>query len=587
MLLEAVDVLRSMIKALSEGGSVALEVVNAVQRRLEDALGSGSAKTTTIAWHDGQDTSRDHANCGFLIRFRPHADMLLTGNEPMRLIRELAGMGELETRLDADQVPPFGEMDPEHCYLGWEFKLRGNIDEAAIREVFEWVEDDCDLDITRQDAEVESNDEPVATVSRPEKEKQAAVQPEQGMQGARGGSIRVDTDKIDSIINMVGELVITQSMLGQIGSCLEDNEECADIYLEKLQKGLSQLEQTTRELQDGIMNMRMLPISFIFNRFPRLVHDLSKKLDKEVDLVITGEHTEVDKTVLEKLGDPLVHLVRNALDHGLEGIDERRTGGKADRGTIRLDACHKGGSIVITITDDGRGLDREKILAKAYSQGLLKPSDNSTDDEVWKLIFSPGFSTAEEVSDVSGRGVGMDVVMKNINILGGSIDIDTKPGRGTVITVRLPLTLSILDGQLIKVSDQVYVIPLTGIVESLLVDSACQRSVAGKPVLYSLRDEYIPTVGLQKLFSLPETSESSQKLMVVVESDGEKTGLIVDDLLAQQQVVIKSLDTNYRKVEWISGATILGDGTVALILDIPSLVRAMKRDGMSTAQNAA
>jgi len=345
--------------------------------------------------------------------------------------------------------------------------------------------------------------------------------------------------------------------------------------LENLRDGLAQLERNTRELQEGVMRIRMLPISFAFSRFPRLVHDLSSKLGKKVELKLSGEQTELDKTVMEKIGDPLVHLVRNALDHGIETPELRRSQGKPELGQIHLEAFHQGGNIVIEVSDDGAGLNRQRIAAKARERGLLAEGVEPDEERILDLIFDPGFSTAESVSDVSGRGVGMDVVRRNIRDLGGNVEVSSQPGQGSRFTIRLPLTLAILDGQLVRVGDQVYVAPLVSIVESLQVRAERINAVAGRGEVYRLRDEYIPIMDLRRMFGI-DTSDStlSGSLLVVVEGEGKKLGLVVDDLLGQQQVVIKSLETNFRPVACISGATILGDGTVALILDAGQLVNA-------------
>ena len=380
------------------------------------------------------------------------------------------------------------------------------------------------------------------------------------------------TDKVDSLINMVGELVITQSMLSQMG------DEFSMDKLEDLREGLAQLERNTRELQESVMRIRMLPISFSFQRFPRLVHDLSQKMDKKIELKMTGEQTELDKTVMEKIGDPLVHLVRNSLDHGIESPEVRVAAGKSEVGTINLNAYHQGGFIIIEIIDDGAGLPKDKLLAKAIEKGLVSPNDNLPDEKIYDLIFHPGFSTADQVTDVSGRGVGMDVVRKNIKELGGNVDVTTEQGKGTKFTIRLPLTLAILDGQLIRVGSETYIIPLVSIIESLEIQTENVNSIAGTTEVYKMRDEYIPLVRLYEVFDVqPETTRLQDCLLVVVEGDGGKAGILVDDLLSQQQVVIKSLETNYKRLEGISGATILGDGTVALILDVFGLLSLAKK----------
>lgn len=322
------------------------------------------------------------------------------------------------------------------------------------------------------------------------------------------------------------------------------------------------------------MRIRMLPISFAFNRFPRMVHDLGQKLGKKVELKMSGENTELDKTVMEKIGDPLVHLVRNSMDHGIEKPELRMAAGKAETGTIHLNAYHQGGNIVISISDDGAGLNKERIINKARERGLVAADEVLSDEKIHELLFHPGFSTAEIVSDVSGRGVGMDVVRRNIRELGGNIDIVSEQGKGATFTIRLPLTLAILDGQLIRVGEQIYIVPLVSIIESLQVTANKVSSIAGSAELYKLRDDYLPIIRLYNVFSIkPDSTRLVGGLLVVVEGDGQKVGLFIDDLLSQQQVVIKSLETNFRRVDGVSGATILGDGTVALILDIPGLIR--------------
>jgi two-component system chemotaxis sensor kinase CheA len=393
-----------------------------------------------------------------------------------------------------------------------------------------------------------------------------AAKTKTAVKAAENTSIRVSIDKIDGLINMVGELVITQSMLGQLGQEFDVSR------IQRLQEGLSQLEQNTRELQESVMKIRMLPISFAFSRFPRLVRDLSKQLDKEVDLVMLGENTELDKTVMEKIGDPLVHLVRNSLDHGLETADERISNGKSSAGTITLNAYHHGGNIVIEVKDDGAGLNKDRIRNKAIEKGLIGEEDNLSDAQVHDLIFQPGFSTADVVSDVSGRGVGMDVVRRNIAELNGSIDVTSTPGEGSLFSIRLPLTLAILDGQLVKVGEEVYIFPLVSIVESIQLNKSMLNNITGNQYVMQLRDDYIPIICLQDVFNIDlEKKDLDGAMLVVVEGDNEKIGIVVDDLLGQQQVVIKSLEQNYQKVESISGATILGDGTVALIIDISGL----------------
>ncbi|MDO8465592.1 MAG: chemotaxis protein CheA [Gallionella sp.] len=380
-------------------------------------------------------------------------------------------------------------------------------------------------------------------------------------------SIRVSVEKVDQMINLVGELVITQSMLAEVASHLDP------VLNESLLNGLAQLELNTRELQESVMSVRMMPINFVFSRFPRLVRDLATKLDKKVQLKMVGEGTELDKGLIEKISDPMTHLVRNSLDHGIEMPDERIAKGKDPQGTITLRAAHQGGNIVIQVSDDGAGLNRERILAKAKEKGIPF-SENISDADVWLMIFAPGFSTAAVVTDVSGRGVGMDVVKKNIEGIGGRVEISSKLGEGSTVTIRLPLTLAILDGLSIAVGDQLYIIPLSFIIESLQPDAGDIKEISGQGQVLHVRGEYLPVIALHRVFGIqPKVTKPTEGILVLLEAEGQKVALFVDDLVSQHQVVIKSLETNYRKVTGISGATIMGDGRVAMIMDVGALVK--------------
>ncbi|MBD3894195.1 chemotaxis protein CheW [Hydrogenophaga sp.] len=384
-------------------------------------------------------------------------------------------------------------------------------------------------------------------------------------------TLRVSVSKVDQLINLVGELVITQSMLAQKSRQLDAGSN------QPLLAGLAELDRNTRDLQEAVLSIRMIPMSAVFNRFPRLLRDLAAQLGKKVELVTHGEATELDKGLIEKITDPLTHLIRNACDHGIETPDERRLQGKPEQGTLTLAASHCGGSILIEVRDDGRGLSRQKLLAKARQRGL-QVSDSMSDAEVWNLIFAPGFSTVEEVSDVSGRGVGMDVVMKNISSLDGTVEIESTPGSGMSVKVRLPLTLAIMDGMLLRVGAEVYILPLSNVIESFQASASSISSVAHSAQLVKVRDEFLPVVELERVLQVPHLCPSSgRSILVVVQADGLRVALLVDDLLGQQQVVVKNLETNYRKVAHISAATILGDGKVALILDPSSLVRSLQR----------
>ena len=579
ILLKSVDVMRDMLTALKDGGDMDAENIATVQKQLEELLGTEGTSNTS-APESGSNNENSGVD-GWLISFRPHIEMLRTGNDPVRMMYALTELGDIETKADLSALPAFADLNPEDSFLGWEITLKGDVNKDDITEVFDWVEDECDLEITplssssAQEIESTPTDAP-ATTDTPtpaaSPTKQAGSK-----KSTESASIRVGIDKVDEIINLVGELVITQSMLGQIGGEIGNDEGHNSSRMEKLLEGLAQLERNTREIQESVMRIRMLPISFVFSRVPRLVHDLSGKLDKKVELVTTGENTELDKTVMEKIGDPMVHLVRNALDHGIEPPEARKQEGKPETGTLTLNAYHKGGSIVIEISDDGAGINKERVLNKARANGLVGENETLTDDAINDLIFHPGLSTAESLSDVSGRGVGMDVVRKNIKSLGGSVRVDSVEGKGTIFTIQLPLTLAILDGQLVRVGSETFIIPLVSIIESIQVKSDNLNGIAGKADLYKLREEYIPVIRAHHVFGMEDDNVSlNDRLMVVVEGDGHKAGIIVDDLLAQQQVVIKSLETNYERVDGLSGATILGDGTVALILDIAGVIEMFK-----------
>jgi two-component system chemotaxis sensor kinase CheA len=380
-------------------------------------------------------------------------------------------------------------------------------------------------------------------------------------------TLRVSVSKVDQLINLVGELVITQAMLAQKSRELDSKDN------QPLMAGLADLDRNTRDLQEAVMSIRMIPMSVVFNRFPRMLRDLASKLGKKVELITHGESTELDKGLIEKITDPLTHLIRNSCDHGIEMPDERRAKGKTEHGTITLSASHQGGSILIEVRDDGKGLSREKLLKKAREKGIDAP-DSLTDTEVWNLIFAPGFSTAEEVTDVSGRGVGMDVVKRNIAALNGTVEIDSAEGYGMRVSVRLPLTLAIMDGMSVRVSDEVYILPLSSVIESFQIKPSDINTVAQGAQLVKVREEYMPVIELERVFQVPRFEfNATSPIMVVVESDGSRVALMVDELLGQQQVVIKNLESNYRRVNNVSGATILGDGKVALILDTSGLVR--------------
>jgi two-component system chemotaxis sensor kinase CheA len=583
LMLASVDVLREMLRALRGGEEIDTARVAEVHAQLEALFKGGIAALIPDDTGDAtESSSREEAGTseaggGWRISFKPFSHLFKTGNDPVRIIKELSGLGTLHTQVKLDALPEFDILDPEECYLAWSFELEGDATEERVRDVFAWVDEDCDLALEKMTAvsgkdniaemQMESNAEHQPQQQNETKPVSSTQATAKKSQNTESGSIRVAIDKVDSLINMVGELVITQSMLNQLG------EDFSMERVQKLQEGLGELERHTRELQENVMRIRMLPISFSFNRFPRLVHDLTSKLNKKVELRLSGESTELDKTVMEKIGDPLVHLVRNSLDHGIEPAEVRRAKGKPETGVLHLNAYHQGGNIVIEISDDGAGLDADGILKKAIDIGLVGENEEMPNEKIHDLIFQPGFSTVAEVSDVSGRGVGMDVVKRNIKDLGGVVEVQSEKDVGTKFTIRLPLTLAILDGQLVRLGDETYVVPLVSIIESLQIKSENVNSIAGGAELYKLREEYLPVIRLHEVFNInADNTDLVNGLLVVVEGDGQMAGIFVDDLLGQQQVVIKSLESNFNKVEGLSGATILGDGTVALILDVPGLV---------------
>ncbi|MGC3979917.1 MAG: chemotaxis protein CheA [Steroidobacteraceae bacterium] len=600
LMLRSVDVMRDMLRAQQTKTTVDAQRVADLQFDIEMAIiqkEKAGAVTPAAAPVEAVAAAVETAPVVaaatpvWQIIFRPYPQLFANGNDPLRMIRELGEFGALEVEAHSDDVPSLEQMDAESSYLWWTLRLTTEVTREVIAQVFDWAEGDCQLEITQVEASaapvvaaapaaVEAKAEtpvvaaPAANVvamkpaTKPAGAAEAAPAEAARAAGGDSSSIRVSIEKIDELLNTVGELVITQSMLGQLGSRFEGTA------AEQLRSGLAQLERNVRELQETVMRVRMLPVSFVFSRFPRMVRDLSNRLGKDIELKLTGEHTELDKTVLEKIGDPLTHLVRNSIDHGIEKPEVRVANGKPATGTVHLDAYHKGGSITIEVKDDGGGMNRERILAKAKERGLIGPNEVLNDDQICDLIFLPGFSTAETTTDVSGRGVGMDVVRRNVKELGGSIEVRTEPGKGSRFLITLPLTLAIVDGQSVSVGGENYIVPLTAIIESMQLKSSMVNLVAGRGEVFRFRDEYLPIVRLHELFGAKQhAKELTEGLLMVVEGDGRKVGLFVDDLLGQQQVVIKSLETNYRRVDGVSGATILGDGSVALILDIPGIIR--------------
>jgi two-component system, chemotaxis family, sensor kinase CheA len=588
LLLKSVDVMREMLRAAQRKESFDPQKVADLQFDLELAVAkndaaAASAPAAALAASTPAPAAAASAAEAQLpewqISVRPLENMLSRGNEPLALFAALAEHGELSVTASVDEVPPLAKIDPHRCYVHWVLRLKSAASERQIAEAFEWVEGDCDYRITPAAADpaaappaAEAPNPPAAAAEAAAARPAAKADAAPAANSGDAGSIRVSVGKIDELINTVGEVVITQSMLAQLGALVEGPS------AEQLRSGLAQLERNVRELHESVMRVRMLPIGFAFSRFPRLVRDVAQRLGKQIDLKLTGEQTELDKTVLERIGDPLVHLVRNSIDHGIEKPEERLAAGKPAAGTVHLEAFHRGSAIIIEVSDDGRGLDCERILAKARSRGLVGPSETPGEEAIFELIFLPGFSTAEQATDLSGRGVGMDVVRRNIKSLGGKIDIRSTRGRGSRFTISLPLTLAIVDGQSVCVGCETYIVPLVSIVESLQIKAGGVNRLSNAGEVISFRGDYLPLLRLHELFGVePRSRAIHEGLVVVVEGDGERVGLFVDDLRGQQQVVIKSLETNYGHVPGISGATILGDGAVALILDVPGLIRSTSR----------
>lgn len=544
----------------------------------------------------------------YIVRFKPNRSLFAKANEPILILRQLNKIGKTIVACATGGVPTIDRFEPEEGYLNWIIQLETTASKEAVQEVFEFVEGDCDLAIdllpdgpqvlnhspmkSAMDAEappaapVEAQQAVPAAETLPEKAPEKAPAKEtakdapkdgakDGDKAATIGSIRVDLDKIDRLVNMVGEIVITQAMVAQQLSSLH-------IENQDLLSGLDAMQQHTRELQDSVMSVRAQPVKSVFQRMPRLVREVAGMCNKEVRLVTSGENTEVDKTVIEQLSDPLTHMIRNSIDHGIKSPDKRESLGKPREGTILLSAEHRSGRILIQIVDDGGGINREKVKQKCITNGLISPDAQLTDEEIDNFIFLPGLSTADKISNVSGRGVGMDVVKKNIQALGGRVHVQSKPGQGSRFILSLPLTLAVLDGMVVSCAGERYVLPLTSIIELLRPTGEQISKLVNNGDLIHIRGEYVRLLYLHSVFNIPGAiTDPTKALIVLVEVEGQqKIGIVVDEVVGQQQVVIKSLESNYRQIEGISAATILGDGRVALILDVVGLKQ------MLTIQNA-
>jgi two-component system, chemotaxis family, sensor kinase CheA len=593
LLVRAADVLAELVEAARQERSVADDLGADIAAELAAVMAGAGASVEGAAAPAVPSPAAlpKETPQHFRITFRPHAELFRHANEPLLLIRDLKRLGDLTVWCDTSALPALSELDPENAYLSWAFHLATVHPATAISEVFEFVADDCDLVI----ACAENVSETAAGPARPPSEAvptpassapaaadasemaqpdatvveaPAVPSPSGGSTGRSAGvsSIRVELARVDRLVNMVGELVISQAMLAQ--QIADQRDRTGDAW----RQGQEDVALRTRELQECVMAIRMQPVKSLFARMPRLVRDIAGRLDKQVRLVMVGEQTEVDTTIIEELADPLIHMIRNAIDHGIEDPATRLANGKPAEGMVEISATHRGGNILIQVLDDGAGIDRERLLRKAVEKGIVPADADLSEDAIDDLIFAPGFSTAERITDVSGRGVGMDVVRSNINNLSGRIQVQSSPGRGTRFTLILPLTLAMLDGMVVAVGREKYILPLTSIIESIRPERHQLRSLGGAQVV-SIRGEFIRLIHLSAIFAVPDAVvDPSQGLVVLVETgDGSKIGIVVDELIGQQQVVIKSLQDNFEPVAGISGATILGNGRVALILDVEQL----------------
>lgn len=572
---------------------------------LDDELGGEEPAAPAPA---PSEVASDDDEAGWVIRFTPRAELYAKANEPSLLFRELSTLGPIDVTADLSKLPRLEATDPEQAYLAWTITLHGDAQREDVIEVFDFASDDCDLDIapfagksgavrpidaptlTPSEAvaeaieaqpEIAAEPDPVQPPSQAAEEMpapaaaaQASAAPAEKKDVAAAATestvkqtIRVDLDKVDRLVNIAGELVITQAMFSQR---LQEFKAQSPV----MANSLAELEHLLRELQEGVMAIRTQPVKSVFQRMPRLARELAAQTNKQVRLVIKGEATEVDKTVIERLGEPLTHMIRNAIDHGLETPEDREAAGKDPEGAVTLSAEHRGGRIVIEVSDDGRGINRPRVREKAIEKGLISPTANISDEEIDNLIFLPGFSTAGQVSNISGRGVGMDVVRRSVADLGGRITLSSIPGKGSRFCMTLPLTLAVLDGMVVAVGDQTYVLPLSHIVESLQPHAEDIRSFGISRSLLKVRDVFVPLIKIGEHLGIGSSGcDPTKGVVILVESEGtNRLALAVDQILGQRQVVIKSFEGNYRHIDGIAAATILGDGRVALILDVDGIV---------------
>jgi two-component system chemotaxis sensor kinase CheA len=573
--LAALDQIRLMVEEeqgpSAEGARICADILSKV-RRLTGMPETSPASSNSPQQQVPPDDLKGQAR-KWSIRFAPGPDLLLSGTNPMRILRELRELGDLSVKADMAAVPRLGAMDPECCYVFWQMVLSTTAELDAIRDVFVFVEDRCELAIEPSSRPAEPAMECAADVTA------KALEDKRTGSGRRthdkpdtASSLRVPTAKLDQFVNLVGELVTVQARLSELAARRGDDE-IAEVSEE--------IERLTSSLRDNSMNIRMMPIRGTFEKFRRLVHDLARDLGKNVELTIEGADTELDKTVIDQLSDPLMHLIRNSMDHGIESPDLRTASHKNSSATIHLSARHSGGSVLIGVSDDGGGIDAEAVRNRAVEKGLVAANVQLTEAETFALIFQPGFSTAKQITDVSGRGVGMDVVRQNVESLHGSIDVASKPGSGTSVTLRLPLTLAIIDGLLVKVGSAHFVVPLANTLECIELTREDIEKANGKHIA-NVHGEIVPYIVLRDHFNVHIERPEIEQIMLVETEEG-RYGFVVDEVLGDCQAVIKSLGRFYRHVQVVSGATILGNGTVALILDPQRVVQDALRAGTTKA----
>jgi two-component system, chemotaxis family, sensor kinase CheA len=559
-LTELILVSRDHIKVLlagPQGGAGEDSAGDGIVAALKTLCGSADAPAAARPAAGAPEHDGARAQAHWNIRFHPNPEVMVAGTNPAWILDELRALGTATVTGHTELVPTLDELQPDRCHLWWEIALASDAGRDAIRDVFIFVEDGSRLEI-----EAAPGAPAAAAASR---EKTRAAEGPAG-DGPRKGSasdanVRVPAEKLDRLVNLVGELVMNQSRLTQAAAHVDAPDLAAPV---------EEIERLVAELRDNVLGIRMMPIGRTFSRFKRLVHDLSAELNKEIDLVTEGAETELDKTVLDQLGDPLVHLIRNSIDHGIEPPEEREHRGKPARGTIRLSAVHTGSNVVVSIADDGRGLDPEAIRAQGVAKQLIALDAALSDKEIFNLIFLPGFSTAKKVTSVSGRGVGMDVVRRQIETLRGAVAVSSTAGQGTTIELTLPLTLAIIDGLLVEVAGDQFILPMSAVTENVELHAAERSSKNGRNVI-AVRGELVPYIDLRELFQMPGQRRDIEKVVIVRHED-TRVGIIVDRVVGTHQTVIQSLGTLYRNVEVASGATIMGNGTVALILDSTRLV---------------